>query len=171
MIRTILHKITGRLPCRLIDVDGAPYMERYYVGQLLGATIYLHRFVAGDGDRHVHDHPWDWSLGLVLAGGYEEERLTAFSPTAGWHHKIRRIRPWRPNFIGRRTFHRVTNPRRETWTLFIHGRRTKGWGFLRQTFDHELWGSGVLYHQPAPATSPEWWREAPPGREIRRPAA
>src|SRR5699024_4535620 len=38
MIRALLHKLTARLPCRLIDTGGAPYMERYYVGQGLGAT-------------------------------------------------------------------------------------------------------------------------------------
>lgn len=171
MIRKLLYKLTGRLPCRLIKVDDKPYMERYYVGRVFGVTAYLHRFVQGDGDRHVHDHPWDWSLGWVLAGGYEEERLTGFDPAGGWQQKTRRVRWWRPNFIGRRTFHRITEPEPETWTLFLHGRKTKGWGFLAPAEEFLPGQQGVVYHQPLDLAASAGWRErAQPGARAGRAA-
>ena len=171
MIRRLLFKLSGRLPCRLIDIEGRPYLERYYLGRVRGVTFYLHRFVQGDGDRNVHDHPWDWSLGWVLAGGYDEERLTGFDPGSGWQHKRRRVRWWRPNFIGRRTFHRIADPRPETWTLFIHGRKTKGWGFLAQAHDLGTGGSAVIYRQPYDvARTRAWWTRAEPGARAGRAA-
>ncbi|KAB7627869.1 hypothetical protein [Alkalilimnicola sp. S0819] len=169
MIRRLLYRWTARLRCRLITVDGEPYMERYFVGKPFGITVYLHRFVQGDGDRHVHDHPWTWSLGWVLAGGYEEERLTGFDPVRGWHQKVRRVRWWRPNFIGRRTFHRITEPHPETWTLFLHGRKVKGWGFLGPAEELLPGKQGVIYHQPLNVAASDGWRETGPlGAEAGR---
>ena len=47
--------------------------KRYYVGQLFGVTVYLHRFVGCDGDPELHDHPWN-ALSIVLSGSYIELR-------------------------------------------------------------------------------------------------
>jgi hypothetical protein len=167
MIRRLLYRYTAGRPCRLISRDGeSRYLERYYVGQLLGLTVYLHRFVAEDADEEVHDHPFR-ALALCLAGGYEEERAVLCGRT-GWQDRRRRMRPGRINFIDLRTFHRIHRTRPETWTLFVHGPRRKGWGFLKPIFDDDLFVSGVLYHQPLPPSDPEWWRTAPLGRDAGR---
>jgi hypothetical protein len=135
LIARLLYKISGRLRCRFIKVNDRPYLERYYLGKALGVTLFLHRFLASDGDRFVHDHPWSWSAALILAGGYDEERLKHLDPQIGWRSRFRRQFPGRLNIITPRTFHRIHNPDPETWTLFLHGRRIKGWGFLSRSED------------------------------------
>jgi len=169
MIRRLLYKFTAGRPCRLISRDGTPYLERYYIGQLLGCTIYLHRFVSGDGDQEVHDHPFR-AIALCLAGGYREERAL-LDPVQGWRRHYRLIFPGRINTIGLRTFHKICSTQRDTWTLFIHGPRRKGWGFLRNLGIDEHCSHGhvlVEYHQPFPLTTTEWWRDAPTGRDVGR---
>lgn len=82
MMSKLLFKLTARLPCRLIQLDSGPYLERYYLGTLLGVTFYLHRFVSSDTERHLHNHPWGWGRALVLAGGYVEESVHDICPHA-----------------------------------------------------------------------------------------
>lgn len=165
MIARALYAVTARLPCRLIELDGKPYLERYWVGRLFGWTFYLHRFVSGDDERQVHDHPWATSLALILCGGYVEERLLALCPDYGWLSAHRRMFPGRINVIRARDFHRITRPRPETWTLFAHGPRVKGWGFYSRHSDVRC----VLYHQPLDIeASKDWQLRAPLGRDAHR---
>ncbi len=161
-VRKLLYKITGYLPCRLIDINGKPYLERYYLGKVLGITFYLHRFINGDGDREVHDHPWAHAVALVLAGGYKEERVTSFDPT-GWKFKLRTLFPGRINFIFGNSYHRIAGAKPETWTLFIHGKRTKSWGFMQPV------EGGLLLHQPFDVTaSQDWWKKCTSGNTTNR---
>lgn len=157
MIRKLLYKLTASLPCRIIDIDGKPYLERYGMPEALrkalkqwfGITIYLHRFVSGDSERHVHDHPWNRSIALVLAGTYIEERVTGFDPETGWQSIQRNIRWF--NKINGLDFHRIVKPKPQTWTLFIHTKRIKGWGFL-----HSM-DNTVTYHQPFDVANNNNW--------------
>lgn len=167
MINRLLYWLTGRLPVRLIHNGDRPYLERYYVGQILSVTVYLHRFVNCDGDRDVHDHPWTWSIGMPLAGRYHEQRLRYLDPDQGMVCDLRIVRRFMPNIIRAHTFHRIAWIRRGTWTLFMHGRRVKGWGFLDR--EHDGVESSVRYHQPLDVSggSP-WWQWAPVGRESDR---
>lgn len=156
MVRKILYRITHNLPCRLIDVSGRPYLERYAMPACLrqlfkrfGVAVYLHRFVSGDSERNVHDHPWPWAVSLVLCGSYVEERVTALCVDDGWQAKEHHVR-W-INVLRSLDFHMITAPESETWTLFIHGPRVKSWGFLHQM------ESAVVYHQPYDAKSAVGW--------------
>lgn len=169
MLSQLLFRLTAGLPCRKIDIDGKPYLERYWLGSMFGLTAYLHRFVSGDDERHVHDHPWRWSAALVLAGGYLEERVTALCPTYGWFAVYRRMFPGRVNMIREGDFHRITEPKPETWTLFIHRPRCKSWGFLSrldaESPDHGM----VLYHQPYDTAATHGWHlAAPRGDDANR---
>lgn len=38
-------------------------------------SVKLHKILASDVDRYLHDHPWHY-LSLMLAGSYIEERLS-----------------------------------------------------------------------------------------------
>lgn len=79
MLRTALLKLSARLPCRLIKVNGEPYLERYYVGRLLGVTFYLHRIAAvGAGTwtlffhgarQYVGGEPKGWGFLTPVDGG------------------------------------------------------------------------------------------------------
>lgn len=165
MIARILYALTARLRCRHIAIDGKPYLERYYVGKFCGWTAYLHRFISSDDERQVHDHPWTTSLALILAGGYLEERVTALCPDYGWLSVFRTMFPGRVNVIRQRDFHRITRPKPETWTLFMHGPRVKSWGFYERFQDLR----SVLYHQPFDAKETIGWHlRAPLGRDANR---
>lgn len=148
-MRRFLFWLTDRLPCRIIDEAGKPYLERYYLCSLGSTRVYLHRFVGSDPDRGLHSHPWSWALSLVLSGWYFEERFSGTERPV-----LRRVRWF--NFLMGESFHRVVMPTdwclspaecpmnirptvrqamavTECWTLFIHkavegGRR---WGFMR----------------------------------------
>lgn len=168
MMRHWLYQLTAHLPARLIRIDGQPYLERYYLGSLFGVTAYLHRFVAPDQDRHVHDHPWPWAASLILAGHYIEETVRWFTPSGGWQpHYVRRCW-WRPNLLGARTLHRIHSAAPDTWTLFVHGRRCKRWGFLEPlTSQGKL--IGAVYSQRLEDTASIGWEHtAPKGRDSAR---
>jgi len=156
MLRKLLFKITAGMPCRLINRRGVyPYLERYYLGRLFGVTAYLHRFVARDADEWVHDHPWRWAVAICLTGWYVEERMRWLDPR-GWLYVVRTIFPGRPNIILARDFHRIRNTRPETWTLFLHGKRIKSWGFLSRDF------GGIAYRQPYDVTKRAHWEASAP---------
>lgn len=152
MIRKLLDRLTEGLPMRVIDGDnGQPYLERYFVCRLFGWQAYLHKFVASDPDRGLHDHPWDRAISLVLAGGYAERRRNA----AGEEEIERRVRPFTLNLLNGRTQHRVIiSPGQTAWSLFAHGPYVKPWGFYRPRPD------GTTSFTVAPNTRREWWLTA-----------
>lgn len=160
MRQKILQAISDRLPARIIKRDeDSDYMVRYFLFRLGPITAYLHRFLDSDGDCEVHDHPWAWSVGIPLVGGYVEERLTAWDVPV-WQSNDRWIFAFRPNFIGARDFHRIEYVLPGTWTLFIHGPRTSRWGFLRRL------NNDNLMYVSRYTSSGRWWENAPRGREI-----
>ena len=174
MINKLLFKLSARLPCRHIRVDGKPYLERYYLGQMFGATFYLHRFLSSDKEHHTHNHPWGWGRALVLRGGYDEEVATDLTTSSadGYLSETRRVRWW--NRVDGSHFHRIANAKPGTWTLFFHGPRAKvdrghvtqlkGWGFLSRG-DHCV---TFTPYAPGPSEGAGWWLTAPTGRDAGR---
>lgn len=188
MIRFLLW-LTNRLPCRIINApNGEPYLERYFLFRCLGVTAFIHRIVADDHDRGLHDHPWGWAASLVLVGGYYEQRLKL---APNWQAqppcpddasgkpitvRMRFLWPWRINLLRGDDFHRITlrgSIPVEAWTLFVHGPRRKGWGFLK----YASTPSGHCYQRYEPftltrvAAFDRWWKTAPRGHEQRRNTA
>ena len=160
MIERLLEALTDRLPCRFIDGEGGePYLERYHLLGVLGWHVYLHRFVDSDPDRGLHDHPWSRALSLVLVAGYDEIRG---EPGAEGRTVRRFVRPWRVNCLRGDTFHRVVlRTGHPAWTLFLHGPRTKGWGFLRNGVYRSMARDGAEFRHR------DWWRHAPRGAAMR----
>lgn len=159
MIQRLLEALTDRLPCRFIDGEGGePYLERYYLLGALGWHVYLHRFVDSDPDRGLHDHPWDRALSLVLVAGYDEMR-----GDAGTAETTRRfVGPWRLNRLRGDDFHRVVlRGGRPAWTLFLHGPRAKGWGFVQNGVYRPMARDGSEFRHR------DWWRHAPRGAAMR----
>lgn len=176
-VAALLYRLAGRLRYRLISIGGRPYLERHFLFKRLGATAYLHHFVLGDDERNVHDHPWIWAFSVILTGGYTEERLRWFDPDCGFSLKLRRMFPLRINIIGPRAFHRIIKPKPGTWTLFVHGPRVKGWGFLKERFSMtagERWpvecGHAVYFNSYAASDSRDWIHTAPRAAEARKEA-
>jgi len=131
LLSRLLFRWSAHLPCRVINgPDGEPYLERYHVSRLpFGGHIYLHRFVASDPGRGLHDHPWRHAMGVMLSGGYEEVRMRGSKDNNRLEQRF--LKGGRLNYISGATFHRINLPYRgEAWTLFIHTGKRKNWGFL-----------------------------------------
>jgi hypothetical protein len=129
LIEQILWKLTSRLPQRIIDEEGRPYLERYYVGTVFGYRFYLHRFVASDPDRGLHDHPWQRAYSIILSGTYTE--LTRIGPKqVKWfntltHDKFHRV------LLSELKYEDMIIPN-PCWSLFFHTKdNINKWGFLK----------------------------------------
>lgn len=172
MLGKPLYKLTANRPCRLIGSNGKRYMERYYLGNVLGLTFYLHRFVSSDGDRALHDHPWRFSMGICLTGGYLERRLRWFNPKNGFDCAEKKVRPGRFNLIRATTFHQILSTQPETWTLFFHSPKFKGWGFMHRIEEIDSQGvTRIVPHYEADSdgnSHKKWWLDAPTGKKSDR---
>lgn len=143
----LLRWLAARLPKRPIQVNGRPYLDRYYLAGPLSEqtaglwpaddqprerlgwmrrTWYLHRFHTPDAARDLHDHPWD-GRGRILAGGYMERspdrsRLLIEGNRThvypGGYHRISQL------------VTRAHDPRAEVWTLLRVGPASGSWGYL-----------------------------------------
>lgn len=170
-MNALLHWLSGFLPARYINDGQVRYLERYYVGTLLGWRFYLHRFVGSDPDRGLHNHKWH-AVSFVLSGWYWEER-------AWGSRKVRWFNRLNPD-----TFHRVVLPFKKDratgllgpelkpcWTLFAHRAENdvQHWGF-RRDLEHAF-NPGAWYLQPyryeREGSQADWWLTAPTGRELR----
>ena len=142
-MRKCLIKMTRNKPMKQIDVQGQPYLQRYYLGSLAGVQFWLHRFLSADGDRHHHNHPWR-ALSVVLAGRYTEHLLS------GQNLTTRSRRPLgMPAIIGRNRTHRIGWNKPETWTLMIVGpRRFPFWSFINTDGSEERVATSAR----------DWWR-------------
>jgi len=159
----LLLWIANQLPARIISEAGAPYLERYFLFQVLGYTFYLHRFVGSDPDRGLHDHPWKRAFSVLLSGWYFEHT----------RYGINQVR-WLNALVGD-SFHRVVLPDNagEVWTLFAHSSaKVKPWGFLRVTNnqpDTYVW-MRHKYEANEPDELRRWWRYAKKGKQLKRDA-
>lgn len=106
---------------RLHEGSDELYLMRYHIFRCRWLNIYLHNFFLSD-EEDLHCHPWA-NISILLRGGFIE------------HHHDHKVTTrvagdvwWR----SARELHRiqVISPS-TTWSLFIHGRRTREWGFLK----------------------------------------
>jgi hypothetical protein len=98
-----------------------------FVSRWLGVNVWLQRIWRADGDRHMHDHPWNVAGSLILSGGYSEARAQHTSE----HGFLRVCLAFAINLLPAGVYHRIVDVRPRTWTLFVTGRpHSRGWGFL-----------------------------------------
>jgi hypothetical protein len=167
LIARLLYWLTAYRPTRLIKIEDKPYMERYFIGQWLGLTIYLHRFVRDDHERNLHNHPWNHAISLVLTGRYNEHH----APHAQWvtHDTVVAVEHTRSvrwfNHITHSTLHRIAKVKPETWTLFIHTDWKHHWGFLRRVGGQWPHFAYLPHHPEQPR---KWWKQAPSGKASGR---
>lgn len=159
LINRLLFRFSGHLRCRVIrGANQQPYLERYHLLRLpFGIHVYLHRFVACDPGKALHNHPWRSAISLLLSGQYTETRLGH-----GRNHNplLRKtVRAGQLNVISGNIYHRIDlPPGAQAWSLFIHSARHRSWGFLdtaQRRFcytDHNR----VVTTQ----SNPQWWRNA-----------
>jgi len=129
-----LMLITRTMPMKTIEVNGYPYLERYFVGEKNGTQEWLHRFLRADSERHLHSHPWT-ANSTILCGWYVEEWIDANS--AGkretlWHKGA-------INFITPSTIHRIVDVKPGTWThMRVYGGRESSWFFINDDGEKEI---------------------------------
>ena len=170
-LNRLLYRLSAYCRCRIISgPDEQPYLERYHLLRLpFGYRIYLHRFVASDPGRGLHNHPWRHAISLLLSGTYQETRML----TAESNHALQRrwLRAGHLNFISGDVYHRINIAAgAECWSLFLHAPKTRDWGFIqRQQAHHQT--SHQTYHQTSyqyrdhnevvtQASNPLWWKQA-----------
>ena len=154
-LKYLLYRLSAYCRCRVINgPDDQPYLERYHLLRLpLGYRVYLHRFVASDPGRGLHNHPWKRAISLVLSGGYEETRM--LDAKAGNLLQRRWLHAGCFNLISGEVFHRVNIPENsECWSLFIHAPKAKAWGFIQQ---QQYRDHNEIVVQ---ASNPLWWKQA-----------
>ena len=138
------------LPRETIDGNGrCPYLQRWRLLRTKTLAVYIHRFIASDWSRDLHDHPRRF-ISIGLKGGYWERipvqtAIDAAAPGAAsrWNlpfesgrgqtmaGTVRRYHraPWLRTF-GPTHIHRVEiDPGAMCWTLVIALRSTRPWGF------------------------------------------
>lgn len=103
--------------------DGSVYFTRWRLIQTPFFSIFLHKFLTGDSDPYVHDHPWSFTS-FVLRGGYIEARRN------NNNHFLDARQVKHINVMRRDDAHYIMDLLRvPTWTLVITGRRRRTWGF------------------------------------------
>lgn len=108
------------------------YMFRWTLLRVFGWAAYLHKFVADDWSRDLHDHPKRF-ISIGLKGGYVEHRpCTLCGPEHYCGRDVARVyrAPWIRTFPATHV-HRLSGPTPEhpCWTLVIVGRPVREWGF------------------------------------------
>ncbi|SRR6266536_3971013 len=112
--------------------DERVIMRRFVVVDCSHFGVYIHQ-ICGQDHESLHNHPWKWSVALVIAGSYSEERAVADNGVVK-----RLIRAGRINFISKNTFHRINDVSpKGAWTIYIHGPRAQCDGFLTKV--SEAW--------------------------------
>lgn len=98
--------------------DGTLHFRRWSLLSTSWFSLYLHRILAPDKDRHQHDHPWDITV-LILWGGY-------------WEKSGDQLKLCRPGTILKRVsgqFHKIEELLAPTWSLAFVGPRKHFWGY------------------------------------------
>ena len=167
-LNRLLYRVSAYCRCRIISgPDEQPYLERYHLLRLpFGYRICLHRFVASDPGRGLHNHPWRHAISMLLCGTYQETRMpSANSEIPQQRSALQRrwLRAGHLNFISGDVYHRINiAPGAECWSLFMHAPKTRDWGFIRrqqtcqQTF-HQYRDHNEVVSQPS---NPLWWKQA-----------
>lgn len=97
------------------------YLTRYVIFRCRWFGIYIHRFHQSDFPT-VHDHPWNW-IAIPLTLGYTEHHADG---TSTWRA------PGTPKFRKAEEFHWIELTKGPCWTLFMHGKYRRHWGFWTQ---------------------------------------
>ena len=124
------------------------YLGRSFLSRIPGRfAAFLHHVHRSDDD--MHDHPWD-NLSIILSGGYYENSVEI--DPAGIPSNWRRV--WRgPGSVVFRRAESVhclekSESTEEVWTLFIHFRRRRKWGFWKQEKGDVLTPRRWEWHSP-----------------------
>jgi len=164
-------ELTKDMPCKVIEVNGKPYLERYFAGTTADDyDVFVHHFLSADGDRHLHSHPRD-SYSLPVVGGYLEETTQGahwrnpFMMNPGMVEMLSSLItfPCLNHFdrMGMKVFcrhitvfdwHRIAEVKPNTWSLFIVGPEILPFWYFKNGDEIEAVKSSAR----------EWWKSFSP---------
>lgn len=104
------------------------YLTRYVIFRCRWFGVYIHKFHSSDRP-YPHCHPWNF-LVIPIIRGYREHMVDG---------TVVDRKPFQIKFRTAREFHYVElKDNKPAWSLFIHFRRQRLWGFLadRTWVDH-----------------------------------
>ncbi len=138
----MLRRLLSRLPRKELYLEDTLYMTRYYLYEGERFEMYLHDFAGPDPDRRDHNHPWPWSLSILLWGSYMERREVQLHPLRGPQCENRHVQWF--NYIRGTDFHTITDLiSKRVWTLFIVAKKLHdergSWGFRQWVPTLERW--------------------------------
>jgi len=171
-----LLEITKSMPMRQIDVNGSPYLQRYFAGTSADDyDIFIHRFLSADGDEHLHSHPRD-SYSFVVHGEYLENINGANRKRIGrgWLTKnqilemINNLQSFShdgmfiltgsgfvfsPEHLTPFDYHRIVSVEPETWSLFVVGPQILPYWYFKEA-------NGDIV--PVKSSPRDWWKSCKP---------
>ena len=108
------------------------YLIRYYIflkdRNNFPFNIFIHKFMKGDDDEDIHDHPWGF-FHIILSGGYWEEVPIDQNDLNKGIQKIWR-EPGYWNCVSADYKHRIElKDDIKPWTIFIPLNKRNDWGF------------------------------------------
>ena len=105
------------------------YMKRYYLlfkekkstwfKKNFPFNLFIHHIMLSETDA-LHDHPW-WYITIILKGGYWETTPNGTKWKGAGSVVIRRAT----------IPHRLEVKPEGAWTLFLHGKPKREWGFIK----------------------------------------
>ncbi len=141
-LRPVAEKVARHLGgVKFVGFDGKTILERYNIADLpFGISIRLHHIVGKDPDPELyHDHPWAWSIAMVLAGSYIETMPNPWAAHPDFEGDpsvkdfVFHFLPLSWNPIMHDTFHHLTElPTGDAWTVYFNGPRWQPDGFMRR---------------------------------------
>lgn len=114
-------QLVAGLDADKIDVDGEPYMERYFVSggpRQSGPSLRFHLILRSDPGIDLHDHPWDFTS-VILRGRYSEVTPTGQRSYGPGDVLVRKAED----------LHRLVLGEGPVWTLVRTGPVRRRWGF------------------------------------------
>lgn len=132
-----LESLLDRCLCYrvIINCDKEPYLKRWYLIRRESCGLFIHKFIRGDEDRALHDHPWNFVI-IPLWRGYVEHQDSG---------RKRRVWPLMISIRKGEFRHRVELVgAKPAWSIFVRFRRRRDWGF---------WPNKVFVHWK------KWWND------------
>ena len=147
--------------------DGKTILERFTLLEKFGMSVRIHHIVGKDPDPNLfHDHPWSWSIAMVLAGSYVETMPNPWATHPEFESCedvadfVFQFQPLSINPILHDTFHHLTElPDGDAWTIYINGPRWQPDGFAKRE------GATWTFHPMTPDSELEHVEDITPKNE------
>jgi hypothetical protein len=146
----------------IVNCERDPYLHRWYLLKTPWVGIFIHKFVRGDDERALHDHPWPF-LVIPLWRGYWEHSEKSPTDAGCVVANLRRVYPIIGTRIRPATFRHRVELLPDQWEC-VECLGTGQWHNDLGPFDCPgCGGGGVQYGDPLPSWSLfirfKWCRE------------